>query len=381
MKQESHAWLREKMPIAFLVYRAPVAARRFLALNDVFPLLAEFGVRCREMPAHPVLQIAGTNGAACCQQFPDPVQFAPAICCSIAPAWTASCLNSRVKVRCSFCMILSLLCGASTLLSLHPPLLWVKTSSSSTVESYARSARAFCQWLVRHRCLQATPFAHLHLPQVENRLLHTLEPEEWEHLLLACRPSKKTDVLAEWATTRNRAVLWLLFDTGMRASEPCELRLADVDREQGIVRARGKGPHARRLTLGHEGRRHLLAYLDEDRLREGTCREPRGASEDYLFLPETGRPLTKNGMTLLFGRLRKRAGITRKGVSPSQLREGFGAISASRRQATAVAGTAGLRRSSHQHTLSVSEHSAACGATIQGSLWRFPPSTPTRTDR
>ena len=62
--------------------------------------------------------------------------------------------------------------------------------SPSTVESYARSTRAFCQWLVRHQYLQATPFAHLLLPQVENRLLRPLEPEEWEHLL-ACHPQRK----------------------------------------------------------------------------------------------------------------------------------------------------------------------------------------------
>jgi integrase len=113
--------------------------------------------------------------------------------------------------------------------------------SPNTVESYARSARAFCQWLVRHRSLPATPFAHLLLPQMQNRLLRPLEPEEWEQLLLACHPPKETGKLADQATARNRAILWVLFDTGMRASEVCALRLVDVDREQGILRVRGKG--------------------------------------------------------------------------------------------------------------------------------------------
>jgi site-specific recombinase XerD len=107
--------------------------------------------------------------------------------------------------------------------------------------------------LVRHRYLQATPFAHLLLPQVENRLLRPLEPEEWEQLLLACHLPKETGVLAERATARNRAILWVLFETGMRASEVCGLRLVDVDREQGILRVRGKGSQQRRLTLGYEG--------------------------------------------------------------------------------------------------------------------------------
>jgi len=102
---------------------------------------------------------------------------------------------------------------------------------TSTVESYARSVRAFCQWLVRRKGLHATPFAHLALPKLETRMLHPLTPEEWECLLLACRSARKTDLLAERATVRNRAILWLLFDTGMRVSEFCELRLSDVDRD------------------------------------------------------------------------------------------------------------------------------------------------------
>ena len=195
--------------------------------------------------------------------------------------------------------------------------------SPSTVESYARSARAFCQWLVRHQYLQATPFAHLPLPEKGTRVLHLPEAEEWEHLLLACHPLKETGVLADRAAARNRAILWVLFDTGMRASEVCGLRLGDVDREQGILLVRGKGSKARWLMLGHEGLRHLLAYLDDYRLGAAACGERAGGSSDHLFLSETGRPLTKSGIALLFDRLRKRAGITRKGVGPSLLRESF----------------------------------------------------------
>ncbi len=195
--------------------------------------------------------------------------------------------------------------------------------SPSTLESYAHSARAFCQWLVRHRYLPTTPFAHLHLPRVENRLFDLLEPEEWEHLLQACQLSKETGVLADRATARNRAILWVLFDTGMRVSEVCGLRLVDVDPEQGTLRIQGKGSKERRLTLGHEGLRHLLAYLNEYRLGVTACFERAGANEDHLFLSEAGRPLTKSAIALLFGRLRKRARIMGKHISPSLLRETF----------------------------------------------------------
>jgi site-specific recombinase XerD len=195
--------------------------------------------------------------------------------------------------------------------------------SPNTVESYARSARAFCQWLVRHRYLQTTPFAHLDLPRMENHVPRLLEPEEWEQLLFACHSPKEIGTLADQAAARNRAILWVLFDTGMRISEVCGLHLGDVDREQRTLRVREKGSEARRLTLGHEGLHHLLAYLDTYRLRGITHFERGGENSEPLFLSEAGRPLTKGAVALLFGRLRKRAGMGRKDIRASLLREGF----------------------------------------------------------
>jgi site-specific recombinase XerD len=161
------------------------------------------------------------------------------------------------------------------------------------------------------------------LPNVGPPLLHLLEPEEWERLLLACRPLGGKTVLAEQATTRNQALLWVLAETGMGTSEVCGLRLSDVDREQGRLRVKGKGSKQRWIPLGQEGLRHLLVYLDHDRLETATGVKRRRVGEEPLFVSETGRPLTDNGIALLFGRLRKRAGITRKGVNPSLLRDTF----------------------------------------------------------
>jgi site-specific recombinase XerD len=191
----------------------------------------------------------------------------------------------------------------------------------NTVESYARSVRAFCHWLVRHRSLPATPFADLQLPPVENRLPHLLEPEEWEQLLLACHPPKETDALADQAAARNRAILWILFETGMYVTEVCRLCLGDVDRKQGMVRVQGKGEAVRWLTLGHEGRRSLLAYLDASRLKQAKHLKQGGANAEPLFLSETGHPLTKGAIGLLFGRLRERVGGSTKAICASLLRK------------------------------------------------------------
>jgi integrase/recombinase XerD len=195
--------------------------------------------------------------------------------------------------------------------------------ATGTLASYLRSARAFCQWCVHHTFLEGTPFAHLPLLKGEPSILQLLEPEEWEGLLVACRPPGETAVLTERATARNRAILWVLAETGMRASELCGLQLEGVDREQGLLTVRGKGSKPRQLPLGQDGLHALLSYLERYRPEQGACVERGEACEEPLFLSEAGRRLTDNGITLLFGRLRKRAGITRKDVGASLLRDTF----------------------------------------------------------
>ncbi|BCL83690.1 hypothetical protein ccbrp13_61550 [Ktedonobacteria bacterium brp13] len=166
-------------------------------------------------------------------------------------------------------------------------------------------------------------FAHLILPKVSPPPLHLLDPQEWERLLLACRSLGGKTVRAEQAAARNQAILWVLAETGMRTSEVCELRLSDVDREQGVLRVRGKGSRQRWIVLKPEGLRCLLMYLDHYRLETGQGVKGRRIGDEPLFVSEVGCPLRKNGIELLFGRLRRRAGITRKEVGPSLLRDTF----------------------------------------------------------
>ncbi len=205
----------------------------------------------------------------------------------------------------------------------HQPTTRGNLRAAGTIASYARSARAFFQWAVRHTSLESTPFAHLPLLKANPPLLQPLEPEEWERLLLACRPPGETNLLAERAMARNQAILWVRAETGMPISEIGELRLSDVDQEGGILTVRGKGSKQRQVPLGQNGRQALLSYLDQRRPETREDADQTETCEDPLFLSEAGHPLTANGIALLFGRLRKRAGITRKGVDPSLLRDTF----------------------------------------------------------
>ena len=198
-----------------------------------------------------------------------------------------------------------------------------KTRSERTIQTYARSARAFFHWLVRRETIERNPFDRVVFPKVGKPLIQTIDAEEFERLLLACTPPNESGPIAERAAVRNRAILWVLYDTGIRVSELCGLRLGNFDRKHGILTVMGKGSKERRIALGNNCLRNLLYYLDKHRPDEEELADWGSADEDHLFLSETRLPLTKNGVTLLFARIRKRAGITDKRISPHIFRHSF----------------------------------------------------------
>ena len=198
-----------------------------------------------------------------------------------------------------------------------------KIRSERTIQTYARSARAFFHWLIRQNLLAENPFDRVVFPKVGRPLIQTITDEEFETLLLACAPPNEEGRFAERAAVRNRAILWLFYDTGIRVSELTHLRLADFDRKKGMITVKGKGSKERRIALGQNCLRNVLQYVDRHRPDEKELEEWGSLGEDHLFLAETRLPLTKNGITLLFARLKKRTGITGKRISPHIFRHTF----------------------------------------------------------
>ena len=125
-------------------------------------------------------------------------------------------------------------------------------------------------------------------------------------MLSACAPSQVMDFDADRNTARNQAILWLLWDTGIRLRELCGLRLSDFDRRQGTIIVFGKGRKERRVALGRNALRALLYYMDRWRQDAPELEESGNADEDHIFLAETGHALTTQGIQMLFKRLRRR---------------------------------------------------------------------------
>ena len=198
-----------------------------------------------------------------------------------------------------------------------------KPRCERTVQTYARSARAFFRWLNRRGMITRNPFDQVAFPKVGRPLIQTIEPEEFERLLQACVPQGESGWLVERAIARNREILWVFYDTGIRVSELCGLRVGDFDRKHGLLTVTGKGSKQRRIAVGNTCQRHLLHYLDRHRPGERELVEWGNVGEDHLFLSETRAPLTKSGVEMLFKRVRERAGITYKRISPHILRHTF----------------------------------------------------------
>jgi site-specific recombinase XerD len=224
------------------------------------------------------------------------------------------------------------------------------TRTVNTVAAYARSVRAFCNWLVRQGYVSETLFPKGAVPKAQRGLPQAVEPEEFVHLLRACQLPGEPGGQNAGMTARNRAILWLLLDTGLQVSELCGLRLADVDRAGGTVTVRGKRGRPRTFPLSADGQRAVCAYLDQARLTPAW--EPSvPAARDRLLLTDRRHPLTKNSLTLLFKRLSQRAGFTRTPICPSMLRDTYairfvqagGGLAALQEQ-LGVAGLASVRR-------------------------------------
>jgi site-specific recombinase XerD len=177
-----------------------------------------------------------------------------------------------------------------------------------------------------------------------------VEPEAFVLLLRACQLPGEQGGQNAGMTARNRAILWLLLETGLQVSELCSLRLADIDRAGGTVMVRGKRGRPRTLPLSADGRRAVCAYLDQARLTPAW--EPAvPEARDRLLLTERRHPRTKNTLSLLFMRLSRRAGFTRTPICPSMLRDTYairflqagGGLVALREQ-LGVAGLASVKR-------------------------------------
>lgn len=172
------------------------------------------------------------------------------------------------------------------------------------------SIRSYFGFLLAEGAIVADPSERLEAPRVWRRLPSVLSREEVERLLEAPDPT----AALYW---RDRAVLEVLYATGVRASELVGMRVAHVDVEAGFCLVFGKGSKERMVPLGRPAREALRRYVDDVRpALEG------GGARGLLFLNARGRPLSRMGVWTMVRKHARRAGLERR-ISPHTLRHSF----------------------------------------------------------
>lgn len=176
------------------------------------------------------------------------------------------------------------------------------------VEAHRRAASTFFRWLVAEGVIERSPMERVERIKAERRQIVILQPAEMDALM-------RTAATAELGA-RDRAMIALAYDTGLRAGELVGIRLEDLDLAAGTCVVRGKTGEGM-VPLSMECRAELVAYLRE---------RPRmfpWADEGLLFPGRRGRPLQPNGVRLMLRRVTRRAGISKR-VYPHLLRHSFG---------------------------------------------------------
>ena len=199
-----------------------------------------------------------------------------------------------------------------------------KILAARSVNCYARSMRAFCNWLEVQGYVEVAPSNHVKMPKVGKPLIRIIEFDEFERMLKACTPPHEFGPLTDRNAARNRAILWLLWDTGIRLAELCDLRLSNLDRDKGMIIVCGKGDKERRIAFGRNALRSLFLYIDRYRQKHDELVDVGNVNEDHVFLSEGGFGLTRRGVDMLFHRIRGRADLPKdKRISPHIFRHTF----------------------------------------------------------
>ncbi len=182
--------------------------------------------------------------------------------------------------------------------------------SPRSVARAVHALRGFYRYAVREGLIQDDPMQNLKAPRAFKALPHFLTPAQVEALLQA--PDLKAPL-----GVRDRALLEVLYATGMRVSELIGLRPGDLDMQVGLVTCFGKGRKERLVPLGRQARDWVVRYLKQARPRLLRRREAT-----QLFLSQRGGPLTRHGLWGIVRRHAVAAGVERI-LTPHVLRHSF----------------------------------------------------------
>jgi len=185
-----------------------------------------------------------------------------------------------------------------------------KAASPATIHRKAACLRSFYRHLRREGVRDSDPTASLSAPRRGRKLPQVLTRAEIDRLLSQPKGGEPSAV-------RDRALLELMYACGLRASEAIGLEVSDVDLEDGVLRARGKGSKERVVPVGQSALAAVRVYLQRGRPELVKTRP-----ETRLFVNFRGGQLTRQGLYKIVRRHAQSAGLEDR-MSPHTLRHTF----------------------------------------------------------
>lgn len=191
-------------------------------------------------------------------------------------------------------------------------LTWRKRSglAAASVKLEAVAIRIFFRFLAARKLVQQDPAEHLPTPRIERYLPETLNAPQVQKLIESVQ---ETDPLG----LRDRAMLELLYASGLRVSELCNARLENLNMDEGFIRVTGKGNKTRLVPVGSKAREAVQRYLTSE--RPTLVGKKTGAE---VFLSVRGKKLTPARVWQLVKVYAARAGIE-SNVYPHIFRHSF----------------------------------------------------------
>ncbi|HDP69828.1 MAG TPA: site-specific tyrosine recombinase XerD [Actinobacteria bacterium] len=184
-----------------------------------------------------------------------------------------------------------------------------KGYAPTSISRSVAAIKTFHKFLVQEEITKNFPTANLKFPKVPKRLPRVFTVEEMLRLLV--QPHGNTPL-----NFRDKAMLEVLYGSGIRVSELVSLNTEDIDDESGYIRVLGKGSKERIVPIGSHGLEAISEYIKKGRLKL-----TKGHYSSALFLNQHGKRLTRQGCWKILNKHAKRASL--KNLHPHSLRHSF----------------------------------------------------------
>jgi integrase/recombinase XerC len=171
--------------------------------------------------------------------------------------------------------------------------------------------RSFYKFLLREKIVEDNPFSLVSIPKLEKRLPDFFYEEELSQLFNACETETALG-------RRNKAILELLYATGIRVGECCKIQMKDIDLSLSTVLVHGKRKKERYVPFGSFAHDALDEYIKNGRSELLKDKDDHG----YLFVNFRGGPLTDRGIRDILNKLIENSALTGK-IHPHKLRHSF----------------------------------------------------------